>query len=105
MSESSANYVLEFSAFSNSRIDIGDAGASLNGKIRLDCKTKHFPVGANVSLISNGQILQKDVIENAEYIFDKSFSVEKDSYFRLEARDATGSMLALTNPIFVSVKK
>jgi hypothetical protein len=105
ISDAPTNYSLEFSAFNGTRINIGDAGASLNGKIRLDCKAKNFPVGALVSLISNGQVLQTEKIENAEYIFDKSFSVEKDSYFRLEARDAKGSMLALTNPIYVRLKK
>lgn len=105
MSESSANYVLEFSAFGSSRINIGETSASLNGKIRVDCKAKNFPVGATVSLISNGQVLQADKIENAEYVFSKNFSAEKDSYFRLEVRDAKGAMLAFTNPIYVSVKQ
>lgn len=105
ISDSPTNYSLEFSAFNGSRINIGETGASLDGRIHLDCKAKNFPAGAIVSLISNGQILQKNEIENAEYIFDKSFSVEKDSYFRLEVRDEKGAMLALTNPIYVSVKK
>jgi hypothetical protein len=105
LSDAPTDYGLEFSAFNNSRINIGETGASLNGKIRLDWKAKNFPAGGSVSLISNGQILQKDEIENAEYIFTKNFNVEKDSYFRLEMRDAKGVLLALTNPIFVSVKK
>jgi len=105
ISDSPTNYSLEFSAFNGSRINIGEASASLNGKIRLDCTVKNLPVGATVFLISNGQVLQKDKIENAEYIFAKEFSVEKDSYFRPEARNEKGSMLVLTNPIFVSVKK
>ncbi len=105
LSDAPTDYGLEFSAFNNLRINIGETGASLDGKIRLDCKAKNFPAGGSVSLISNGQILQKNEIENAEYIFTKNFNVEKDSYFRLEMRDAKGGMLALTNPIFVSVKK
>ena len=100
ISESSANYGLEFSAFNGSRINIGETGASLNGKIRLDCKAKNFPVGATVSLISNGQVLQTDKIERAEYAFSKNFDIEKDAYFRLEIRNEAGAMLALTNPIF-----
>ncbi len=101
ISASSANYGLEFSAFNGSRINIGDAGVSLNGKIRLSFKAKNFPVGGKVSLISDGQILQMKKIENAEYIFTKNFIVEKDMYFRLEIRNEAGAMLALTNPIFL----
>lgn len=103
--ESSANYDLEFSAFGSSQINIGETGASLNGRIRLDCKAKNFPVGAAVSLISNGQILQTEKIEQAEYAFSKTFDVEKDAYFRLEIRNETGAMLALTNPIYIQVKR
>ncbi|MGI9035840.1 MAG: hypothetical protein ACR2GD_07345, partial [Pyrinomonadaceae bacterium] len=88
-----------------SQINIGETGASLNGRIRLDCKAKNFPVGAAVSLISNGQILQTEKIEQAEYAFSKTFDVEKDAYFRLEIRNETGAMLALTNPIYIQVKR
>ncbi len=104
-SEGSANYGLEFSAFNNSRINIGETSASLNGKIRFDCKAKNFPVGATFSLISDGQVLQTDKIESAEYVFTKDFSIEKNSYFRLEVRDAKGAMMAFTNPIYISVKQ
>ena len=77
----------------------------LQKAIRLDYKAKNFPGGASISLISNGQVLQTDKIENAEYVLAKTFNVEKDSYFRLEVRDATGAMLALTNPIYIQFKK
>jgi len=105
ISDAPTNYNLEFSAFNGSRINIGEPSASLNGKIRFDCKAKNFPLGATVSLISNGQVLQTEKIKQMEYVFAKEFNVEKDSYFRLEIRNETGAMLAFTNPIYVSVKR
>ncbi len=99
------NYNLEFSALNGSRVNIGDTSVILNGNIRLDCKAKNFPVGATVSLISDGQVLFSEKTGNAAYIFTKNFSVGKDSYFRLEVRSEKGAMLAFTNPIYVSVKQ
>lgn len=105
ISDKPSDYSLEFSAFNGSRLNIGETSVSLNGKIRFDCKAKNFPVGATVSLISNGQVLQKDKIEQTEYAFAKEFNIEKDSYFRLEVRNEKGAMLAFTNPIYVTVKR
>ena len=105
VSANPANYNLEFSAFNGSRLHIGDIGASLNGAIRLDCRAINFPVGATMSLISDRRVLQTEKIENAEYSFAKGFAVEKDGYFRLEARDANGAMLAFTNPIYIQTKR
>lgn len=104
ISDKPTDYSLEFSAFNNSRINIGETNASLIGKTRLDCKAKNFPSGSTVSLISNGQVLQTEKIEQAEYAFTKTFEVEKDSYFRLEVRNEKGVMLAFTNPIYVGKK-
>ena len=105
VSASPAAYDLEFSAFNGSRLNIGGTGESLNGAIRLECRAQNFPVGASLSLISNGRILQTEKIERAEYNFAKNFAVEKDAYFRLEARAANGAMLALTNPIYIQTKR
>ena len=104
ISANPTDYSLEFSAFNGSRINIGDLAANLNNKIRFDCRAKNFPVGATVSLISNNQVLLKEKIERAEYVFAKEFSGEKDSYFRLEVRSETGAMLAFTNPIYIQIK-
>ncbi|MGI8640887.1 MAG: CehA/McbA family metallohydrolase [Pyrinomonadaceae bacterium] len=105
ISDKPTDYNLEFSALNGSRINIGETSASLSGKIRLDCKAKNFPVGATVSLISNGQVLQKDKIGQMEYALAKEFNIERNSYFRLEVRNEKGMMLAFTNPIYVSVKQ
>ena len=102
----SNNYELEFSAFDGQRrINIGETAASLNNRIRLDVHVKNFPTGAIVTLVSNGQTLQTDKIESAEFQSAKAFAIEKDGYFRLEIRDAKSKMLALTNPIYITAKK
>ena len=106
ISDKPADYSLEFSAFNDGgRLNIGETAQVSDKKIRLDCKTKNFPGGASISLISNGQVLQIDKIENAEYVLAKTFNVEKDSYFRLEVRNETGAMLALTNSIYIQIKR
>ncbi|MBA4182575.1 MAG: CehA/McbA family metallohydrolase [Acidobacteria bacterium] len=100
------DFNLEFSALNaGKRLNIGETAPVSDKTIRLDCKAKNFPGGASISLISNGQVLQTDKIENAEYVLAKTFNVEKDSYFRLEVRSETGAMLTLTNPIYIQIKK
>lgn len=105
ISADSTGYSLEFSS-NGSRINIGDVGsANVNSKIRLDCRAKNFPVGATISVISNGAVLLKEKVERAEYVSAKGFNIEKDSYFRLEVRSETGAMLAFTNPIYIQTKR
>jgi len=99
------NHSLEFSASNGLRINIGDLAASLNNKIRFDCRAKNFPIGATVSLISNNKVLLREKIEQTEYIFAKEFESEKNLYFRLEVRSETGAMLAFTNPIYIQTKQ
>jgi len=100
------DFNLEFSVLNQGkRMNIGETAQVSDKAIRLDCKAKNFPGGASISLISNGQVLQTDKIENSEYVLNKTFNVEKDSYFRLEVRNETGAMLALTNPIYIQIKK
>lgn len=69
--------------------------------IRFSIDVKGAPPDAMISLISNGQVLRQfsDKI-------DGSFEIQcqQDSYLRLEIRDKTKRMLALTNPIYVKIK-
>ena len=67
--------------------------------------SQNFPEGAIASVISNGQILFREPIKKSENSFSKIFNIEKDSYFRLEIRDADRKMLALTNPIYAQIKR
>ena len=101
ISDQPADYDLEFSAFDGKKqFNIGETAQVSDGKIRLQLKAKNFPVGANISLVSNGKILQTDKIENIHYALSKEFDITKDSYFRIEIRNENGAMLALTNPIY-----
>jgi hypothetical protein len=106
ISDAPADYDLEFFAVGNSQTGIGAVGAaSSSGKIRLQYRARNFPIGANVFLISGGNVLHTEKIEKTEYAFAKEFDVEKKSYFRLEVRGANGAMLALTNPIYIQKKR
>lgn len=83
------------------------AGDEINlhapGKIRFIFSLNTTRSGANVSLISNGETVrtfaanqpgEKQIIE---------IDCQRDSYFRIEVRDGTKAMLALTNPIYVRI--
>lgn len=98
-------YSLEFSAFDGKKqFNLGETAQVSSSKIRFEIKAQNFPAGANISLISNGKTLKTDKLENREYALDKTFSIEKDSYFRVEIRSAEGAMLALTNPLYIRKK-
>jgi predicted metal-dependent phosphoesterase TrpH len=60
--------------------------------------------GATVSLVSNGTLLRSWPSRSDGQT--EVFEVEclRDSYYRLEVRDQTSSMLALTNPIYIKVR-
>ena len=98
--------VLKFEAEttrSKTRWMIGDEiHLSTPTTIRFLVSTTSIP-GATISLVSNGQVLrslsttsdgQPQVIE---------IECRTNSYYRLEVRDATKTMLALTNPIYVKI--
>jgi len=91
-----------------SRLIIGDE-IRLNAPntIRFFIRTGVTQLDATVSLISNGQVIrsfpartdgQPQVIE-----IEWRALAQRDSYFRLEVRDGTKAMIALTNPIYVKV--
>ncbi|MDQ3130682.1 MAG: CehA/McbA family metallohydrolase, partial [Acidobacteriota bacterium] len=100
------DYNLEFSALNGAKqINIGETTIVSGKKIRFDIKTENFPANSIVSIISNGQILFSEPIKQAESSFAKKIEIKKDSYFRLEIRNADKKMLGLTNPIYVQVKR
>jgi hypothetical protein len=100
------DFNLEFSALNaGKRINIGELAEVSDKTIRLDMNSQNFPEGAIASVISNGQILFREPVKQSENSFSKIFNIEKDSYFRLEIRDADRKMLALTNPIYAQIKR
>ncbi len=105
ISADSADSNLEFFASGETRVDIGGSATILNGAIRFNFGAYKFPVGAVITLISNGKVMLKEEIKEINSVFAKELSVEKDAYFRIEVRDAIGKMLALTNPIYVQTKR
>jgi len=88
------------------RLNIGDeVHLSAPETIRFLISTQAVPPDATVSLISNGRVVrsfsaradnQPEVIE---------IDCQQDSYFRLEIRDRTKTVLALTNPIYVKLRR
>lgn len=97
---------LEFSASGNGKICyIGDECQTPNNSARISLRAKNFPAAAVVSIISGGQILFSETLQKSENVFTETFSIEKNSYFRVEVRDQKGGMLALTNPIYVRSKQ
>jgi hypothetical protein len=60
---------------------------------------------ASISLISDGKVVRRLTAEadgKPQYV---EIDADHDAYFRLELRDQKGTMLALTNPIYVETKR
>ncbi|MBA3569321.1 MAG: CehA/McbA family metallohydrolase [Pyrinomonadaceae bacterium] len=88
-----------------SRLGIGDemrlSGAAT---IRLFINAETAPADATISLISNGQVVRKFLAKTDVQPQMIEIECQQDSYFRLEVRDGTKAVLALTNPIYVKIR-
>jgi hypothetical protein len=110
LSDGSARVELSFegelaNGTSRSRAMIGDQLRLLApGKVRFLITTQAAPANATVSLISNGGVVRSfpaNADGNPQII---EMDCQHDAYFRLEVRDGTKSMLALTNPIYIKIR-
>ena len=91
----------------NSRVPyaIGDV-------IRLsDTHTIHFKIAvaslsspAAISLISDGKVVRTFQLSSNGIGQDVEVTVSHNTYFRIEVRDESGAMLALSNPIYVQLQ-
>ena len=90
----------------HSRFGIGDE-MHLSGPatIRFLINAEAAASDATISLISNGQVLRKFPAKTDGQPQVIEIECQNDSYFRLEVRDNTNAMLALTNPIYVKIGK
>lgn len=74
------------------------------GTLRFFVTVRDAPSGATVSLISDGRVI-RNVPGGADGEQRQiEIECERDGYYRLEVRGPSGSMLALTNPIYVGVR-
>jgi hypothetical protein len=73
--------------------------------IRFVITTRAVPPGATFSLVSNGQVLRSlsATRDGSPQVIE--IECRSDSYYRVEVRDAARVMLALTNPIYVKIRK
>lgn len=71
------------------------------GIVRFFVGADRIPPNSKILLISNGQFL-REFRDNPDGPIE--IQCQQDSYFRLEIRDKTNTMLALTNPIYVKIK-
>ncbi|MEJ7576768.1 MAG: CehA/McbA family metallohydrolase [Pyrinomonadaceae bacterium] len=83
---------------------IGDeVRLSTPATIKLFIITEAAPPDATISLISNGDVIRRLTAAPDARPQVVEIECRRDSYFRLEVRDKAGSVLALTNPIYVKV--
>jgi hypothetical protein len=87
-----------------SRSGIGDE-MRLSGPatIRFFINAESAPSDTTISLIANGQVVRKFQAKTDVQPQVIEIECRHDSYFRLEVRDQTNAVLALTNPIFVKI--
>jgi len=84
-------------------VSVTASAASLSPKLLSSVPTPPatgVPPDATISLISNGQVIRHLLAKTDGPI---ETECRRDSYFRLEVRDKTKTMLALTNPIYIKI--
>ena len=101
MSDLPKNYRLEFTALDGKkRLNLGETGAISNQEVKLILESRNFPADSSVRVISNGKIIHEGKAVANSYKFEMPVEVDSNTYFRVEIRDSTNKMLALTNPIY-----
>lgn len=89
-----------------SRSSIGDVIRLRGpGTIRFFIETEAIPPGSSLSLISGGQVKQSLPAKADGQPQMIKIECQQDAYYRLEIRDSTGAMRALTNPIYAKIVK
>jgi hypothetical protein len=73
-------------------------------RVRLTIAAAELPQQATISVISQGQVIRTFSSKASDAFEYVDVDCREDCYFRLEIRDKTGAMLALTNPIYVEIK-
>lgn len=115
LTDGGAQFVLSFEAElttgkRRSRLMIGDE-IRLNAPntIRFFIRAEVTRSDVTVSLISNGDVIRSfpTKTDGRPQLIEIEWRerVQHDSYFRLEVRDGAKAMLALTNPIYLKVRK
>ena len=74
------------------------------GTVRFFISTAAAPPDATVSLISNGQVIRSLPARSDVQPQVIEIECQRDAYYRLEVRDKTKSVLALTNPIYTKIR-
>ena len=74
------------------------------GTLLLFVTVRDAPPDSSVLLISNGRAIRNAPAGPDGELRKFEVECERDGYYRLEVRDRTGAMLALTNPIYVKVR-
>ena len=87
------------------RLTVGDE-VHLNAPetMRFLVATEAVRPGDTISLISNGRVLRTFPVKAGDQPQEIEIKCQQDSYFRLEIRDKTKTVLALTNPIYIKIK-
>ena len=72
--------------------------------VRLLVAVKDAPPDATISLVSNGEVIRTLPVRADGQTQAVEVECVRDSYFRLEVRDKSKAMIALTNPIYIKVR-
>ena len=84
---------------------MGEVAEVSDELIDLSLSIRDFPLGSSAILISNGRIINRSEVKNKYFRFKNKYRIMTDSYFRVEIRNAENNVLALTNPIYLKIKK
>lgn len=82
----------------------GEATVPQGKKIAFTITAENFPEGSKLKLISDGKLLGDHIVNSKTFSLSPEFEFAANTYFRIEIRDISNKMLAMSNPIFIKTK-
>jgi hypothetical protein len=106
ISENPTSYTLIFTGETGkSRAGLGGVlDVRPNSEVKFRFSGTGFPPGAVLKLVSKGAAVKTSVLDKADFSEELIAKPSGNEYFRVEVRNASGKMLAFTNPIYTREK-
>ncbi len=99
---------VSFQAELNHKVyDIGQDVGPFRGEIKFNSSISKSPEAACVQIVRNGEVVADGTVTTGEskLRYTDTTTPSQSKWYRSEAYDSNGAMLAITNPIFVGRRK
>lgn len=97
-----------FQAVVNGRTyEVGDEIPADAGAVTLSATVSHCTTAANARILRNGETVAENAVSDgsAALSFHDTLAAAQSGWYRLDVIDASGLMLAITNPIYVGAAR